>query len=41
MLHIAYSLEKNSEHPLAQSVVNYAILKGSASVAVSDFAAIQ
>lgn len=41
ILDIAYSLEKNSEHPLAQSVVNYAISKGGVAVDTVDFSAVQ
>jgi len=39
-LDIALSLEKNSEHPLAQSVVQYAIAHGSSAMDAIDFSAI-
>jgi Cu+-exporting ATPase len=41
MLTIAHSLEKNSEHPLAQSVVHYAVSKWSVAVDTVDFSAVQ
>ncbi len=40
LLHIACSLEKNSEHPLAKAVVSYCEEKGISTIEVTDFKAL-
>lgn len=40
ILQIAYSLEKNSEHPLAQSIVDYATVQWAKTLVVDNFIAL-